>query len=431
MTWIERTTTDFVITFADPDAKSFKEFKPLWLNANKSIEYNLSEFVFSAIGGSLVKRGTPRGRQYTLDITFQGLDHIDVARDFEDWAGRYSKKTGLAAPWVISHPYYGELNVQPVSMSVDNNQYNVSVIRATVIETIRDNGKAFDPGVDPAPIAQQKATALNAGFVQDTAAQIPEPDATTLQSIRQSVQACYAGVYAKMNGVQADIDKLTGAYNDVNRLLNNVIFDTQELVNSLLYFLMQPAYFTDTLSRRIQMLVYQSLLLADSLAAITRVPERTARALKQLYEVQMGAVMVGLSVAPFVNIGSRDFLYRPTVLGYNSVIMETYNTYLQNMYNLQSLHGGLLLSWFPGASNQMQLHSLVQVAVAHIMNMANQAKQQRVKTLMYPSSLVLLAHELYGLLPDDSTIIQLKENNNIGLSERWLIPTGREIIYYV
>ena len=39
--------------------------------------------------------------------------------------------------------------------------------------------------------------------------------------------------------------------------------------------------------------------------------------------------------------------------------------------------------------------------------------------------------DVYGLLPDDSTIQYFADTNNIGLNEVFQIEKGRKIVYYV
>lgn len=440
MTWQERVTTDFVILCGGELSEDsngtltvgdgVKAFKPLWFKPSKGIEYNTVELVFGAVKGSLVKRGTPRGTQYNLEFAFQGADHIDVAREFELKAGYYDPRTGIAPPWKITHPYYNTMYVQPISMSIDNTDFNTSVIRASVIETIKDNGQAFQPGADPAVKITEKAATVNSGYVKTYAADVPDTQITDIQSIRNTVNGAFARVSAMMNGVQRDVDQYLDVYNDVNGLLNNTIFNTQLLIMQTQTLLGMPAYFADTLANRMKMFTVQAILINREMERIAGLPDRTARSLKRLYETTMGAIVTGMALAT-VNGITDDYDYRPNVLSFVQTLLSTYNTYLTNLYQMQSLNGGMLYGWLPSATNISQVNILVNQAVSNLFNVAGRAKQQRIKTLVYDSNMLLLANELYGMKQDDSTIITLKKNNNWSLKQRWRIPAGTEVIYYV
>ncbi len=67
MSWIDKIQDQLIITCGDG-----KEFRPSWINASKDMNFNVSLFEFPNIKGTLVKRGTPIGKAYNLQIFFQG-----------------------------------------------------------------------------------------------------------------------------------------------------------------------------------------------------------------------------------------------------------------------------------------------------------------------------------------------------------------------
>ena len=76
--WLDLVKTDYVIKTGDAFT-----YKPLWLNARKSKKFNISQFEFKGINGSLVKKGNPQARVYDIEIYFQGADHMDQAKLFD------------------------------------------------------------------------------------------------------------------------------------------------------------------------------------------------------------------------------------------------------------------------------------------------------------------------------------------------------------
>ena len=89
------------------------------------------EFNFPGVSGSLVSRRLPKGRRYALELYFQGEDNTTIADAFETSADD-------PRPWTLSHPLYGQLTVQPLSLSFDNSKMNSTRVTGTVVETITD-----------------------------------------------------------------------------------------------------------------------------------------------------------------------------------------------------------------------------------------------------------------------------------------------------
>src|SRR5688500_16182415 len=113
MSWVEKIQRELIITTGDG-----KEYKPNWLNASKDVEYNVAQFNFPKIPGTLVAGGEPKGAQYSVEFYFQGEDHLDKFTAFEQSAK--DKR-----PWTISHPFYGRLVVKPLALKFDHSKYNV------------------------------------------------------------------------------------------------------------------------------------------------------------------------------------------------------------------------------------------------------------------------------------------------------------------
>ena len=63
--------------------------------------------------GSLLDRREIKGTRFNLEIYFQGADHLDLSDDFIESAK--DKRF-----WTLTHPFYGKMFVQPLSMGVDN-----------------------------------------------------------------------------------------------------------------------------------------------------------------------------------------------------------------------------------------------------------------------------------------------------------------------
>jgi len=77
MSWIEKIKEGIKITTGDGEI-----YEPLYILSSKSIDYNVAEFNFPNVNGTLVKVGNKRGTRHSLRIIFQGEDHLDVSDRF-------------------------------------------------------------------------------------------------------------------------------------------------------------------------------------------------------------------------------------------------------------------------------------------------------------------------------------------------------------
>ena len=96
MSWQER-LKDIIFTIKTGDGKTFH---PLWINGEKSKEFNISKYDFINVEGSFIDRKKPQSNLYPLVFYFQGDDNIEQANTFEasvDVHGR-SELRGTPSP---------------------------------------------------------------------------------------------------------------------------------------------------------------------------------------------------------------------------------------------------------------------------------------------------------------------------------------------
>lgn len=106
-----------------------KEYFPLWKPGEKSKDFNTSTFDFIDVSKSLVERKKPKSSKYPLTFWFQGDDCIEQSEAFEQSANdnRY---------WTVTHPYYGIIKGQPLSISRNDANFNITEINVDFWETI-------------------------------------------------------------------------------------------------------------------------------------------------------------------------------------------------------------------------------------------------------------------------------------------------------
>lgn len=408
MSWLDRTNTDFIITCGNG-----RQFKPLYLNTQKTVEYNTSEFEFPELAGTLVKRGKPKGRRYNLEIYFQGEDNIDEAESFET-------ASNDSRPWVISHPYYGEITVQPLSLLFDNSSYNVTKITGVVVETITED--APKGGVDPVDkIAQDNEN------VGETLSQSMANDVVLTQSDLLTLENNTYKMYTQATDTvktSEQAEEYTNLFNTANAAIIDATSEPLAAARAVQAVINAPALFETSVLNRLNLFKRQFDTLRDTLEVATD------KVKKKLFENNGGSIINGMLLAASTPI-STDYVVGTEILATIDTIFEYYETYLDDIDSLQSENGGSEDSYVPDFESQSNLSALVNFTLSNLFTLVYGSKQERKIYLESDSNVIILAHRFYGLEVDDSTIYTFLNVNQIGLNEMLQIRKGREITYYV
>lgn len=406
MSWVERVQNNMVITTGDG-----KEYRPNWMNATKSKEYNISEFNFPDVAGTLVTRKAPRGRRYSLELYFQGEDHIDQSNAFET-------SCDDSREWVISHPYYDRILCHPVSLAFDNTKYNVTKITAEILETI-DN-KRPKTGVDPAEEAQiQKETldeTVNESFANDVT-----PNTDDINQMTEINNEIYnEGKKSIINDL--DFQNYFNAFKDAESAILDATDDAFQAMNKLQAVINAPFQFIDSVRNRINSLRNQFQKLRSSIQNLLNPSS------KNIYEATASTFVSAIALSSLTNINYQN---AGEVLDVIDDILISYQELNDDLDSLQTDNGGNEDSYIPDLDSQVQLNNLIVFVVNNLLDVALNSRQERRVFIEDDSNLINLVHRFTGLDGEDENIDSFIEDNNIGLNEILQIKKGREIIYYV
>ncbi len=403
MSWLDKIKDSMGIITGDG-----VRYTPNWMNAKKIQEYNLSEFEFPNTPGTLVKRNQPLGVKYALEIYFQGDDHLDIAKKFHASAND-------PRPWLIEHPFYGLIDVQPIALEFDNSDLNITKITGPVIETIIDEKPITTiDAIDAIPVLKVGTDAAMENIrISPKASDISTLKANNLKNFKQGVPIIK---------LQSEFEDYNHAFNTANAAANTAISNASKAMTLTMAFINKPALFTTSLQARLNTLGIQFANLRQGITSLVN-PNS-----KYIYEVTAGTVVGAMCLA---TTSIEDDLSALVVLGMMAQITNNYDLYLNDMDSLMSLNGGNVDSFIPDIEAIMALNDLVNVAVSNLFDIALSSKQQRSIVTDRDTNLVLLTHELYGLDEFDANIDELITENNIGLNEILQIKKGRKILYYI
>jgi prophage DNA circulation protein len=404
MSWLEKVKTELVIKAGDG-----VEYRPDWLNANKGKEFNVTEFDFPNVNGTLVYRTTPKGSRYNLELYFQGENHLDVASNF-------MLSANDRRAWTLTHPYYGRLLVQPTSISIDNSVSNISKITCPVIETITD---IFPKGSqDALADIQNSALNTNDSFARSFAQITPTP--TTINLLNLNVLRAYKNMLkATVDGM---INNVVNAFNEAVSFIAEAATEPIEAMQKTQALLVMPASFALSAQQRFQVLTVQYNGQRNDLPNIVKKEEKKA------YESNVAATLTAISLTAATPL-ENDFAYQIDALSAVDLLLDSFNQYVTDLDLLSTNNNNSPTSYIPDYESLKNLSQLVNFTASNLFNIALNGKQERSFLLEEDSNWCLLTHRLYGLT--DENLDTLIRNNNAGLKEALEVQKGRQIKYYV
>lgn len=416
MSWITTLNTLMVIRTGDG-----KEYTPRWFRTQYAVEYNQTLFEFINRTGTLVRRQQPKGPVYDLEIVFDGEFCLDTAEDFKTSANN-------SGGWTLTHPMYGALFVYPVSLRFDTTVLNVVKITGQLIES--NERTVTGTEVSLPDVLQSYVELTDKRLVDTYAEQVPNMQVSDLQRLQQHIDDTYAEVSIRINDVQANVDEYRDRYNAANAVLNTALFNTGQIIGQALTLIRTPATFQALLQIRLEMLQLQMSIYRNDIAAINSLYNTPTSALKRLFENNAAQVITAMCTATITNI-TTEYLFRPNILTVIAQVLRTYNTYIDDLCDLQTENNGEPDSYVPDPDSIRGVYDSVMTAVRILYSLAEDAQQQRVYTVPYDTTLINLADLLYGNTADDAAIQKILDTNPLSYSELLIIPKGKEILYYI
>lgn len=407
MSWLDKIQNNFTITTGDG-----KVYTPNWISATKDLEWNVSEFDFPSIDGTLVSKKKKRGNRYNTELYFQGETHLDTATAFEQSA------TISNRAWTISHPLYGQINIQMPSIRMDNTQMNVTKISGVMIETILEDF--------PKPVADPVQEIINQKAVTDEL-QAVSMDSTPIAS--DSRLATQQNETAYREGFKIVPDQVSGEeffnlYNEALASILNITADPITTMRKMQAVINKPAQFEVSVKNRIDTFVD---LFNSNRRNLDKLTEPSS---KKIFQIVCGAIVSAMctsSAQPQVG----NYTNKQSVFTIINQIVSTYNQYIADLDTLQSANNSNSSSFIPDWTSQVALNKLVNYTISTLFTIALGAKQERAYICEQDTNVILLTHRFLGLDKNDTNINTMIEINNIGLNEMLNIKKGREIIYYV
>lgn len=420
MSWIDR-LNNIVLTVTTGEGSTFT---PLFKNASRSRNMNASKFNFNNVQGSLVKRGEAESMAYPFEFHFTGEDHIDESE-------RFNQASLDNRPWRLTHPNYGDVVVQPITLNFNDNNQNDTVVTGELFETIEDS--FADSDID---VMEDVLKAVeNSIDAQVEAFNIEQPSAVLVNTSTEVVEN-----NAELNKARAitDIDLAT-VQNASNAAINSI----NNLTNDPVTFMRRTAELARTPSKFYSRIQDRITVLNEAYTELkTSIGLNSSNQEKLLFETTGGVIVSAIAEASIIEtqeIADEQFIEDNTIVDYQTrsdviavidAIKQILQDYLDTLGTLQSEIDATPDSYTPQQNSINNAKTAVNKATGQLLQIAIQTRQERRYTVPQEVALLILVHRLLGTY-DSATVESFAENNQINLDEWLQIPQGRELIYYI
>ena len=403
MSWQERLENiKFSITTGDG-----KIFYPLWKVAEKSKDFNTSEYDFINVQGTFVDRKKARGNKFPLVFYFQGDDNIEQCNDFENSANDNRI-------WTIEHPFYGVIKGQPLNLKRSDSSYNITEVSIDFFESITDDYPLAKISISDATRA--KVDEVN-DVCLDQMVQNAKPETSDIETLKESV-------IQSSSKFKKYLDAYNKYKNTVKKALNsadNLMFEAENSLRDVQNVINEPAEFIASVKDKISgyLEAYN-----DMKASVNNLFD------KYFFESQASSILAGMCLTS-VNPSEEDYIVRDDIVFINELISQTYDDYLQTLDSHQVSVYDVDNSYSPNQLIQSNLNTLILSTLNNLFLLSFDARQERLFELTEDSNLIILTHRFLGLDPDDANIESFRKINKIKNDELYRIPKGRVIKYFV
>ena len=368
-------------------------FKPLYTTSSQDIEFNVSEFNFIELEGTLVTRKKVKSQKIPLNIIFQGDDHIDIAEKFLESSKdpRY---------WTVTHPIIGEIYGHPASISKANDDLNTVVFSIDFWETIRP-GEVLSSKVYPLELIESKNIELiEFGSLNLIPDQKPE-----LKSLVSKIESRYDTLINATN-----IDQFKGLLSNAMSGIDDLLKEPQKAIRNISQLIQFPAYIEGILKNRVKLI--QAIL--NDIKEIF--PDNNLN-----YSIFGGAVVSGIAQI-ILKPSENDFITRNDVQVQFNNLADVYDNFLNDIDNN---------NFQQDFQEAITLNEIIINTLYYLYDVSFDAKQERYDIVESDTNLILLTHKYMGLDKEDKNLNTFREINGIKNKNLFIVKKGRKITYLV
>lgn len=382
-------------------------YYPLYKGGETEREYNTSYFDFISVYGTLVDRKKPKSRKLPLVFYFQGADNIEQADKFE-------ASCDDPRAWTVTHPFYGIINGQPMSIKRDDSSLNITEVTVPFWESIDadyplSNFTIKDNTRDKKELVYSLAAVSGVTNVDFVAGDIPKMNQSILDMSGEMKKIQDGNTYSDFQN----------ALNTGLKAIDNLLAEPLDALGRIQDFLDLPTTYERAIEARIGNFENIFNRLKTSIETLSD---------KKYFE-SMGASLISSLSLGLVLPRVGDYILVDDVASATGRLSNIYNEYVEILAGLQTSIYDVKNSYSPDASVQTELNSLVNYTIANLYFLSFETKRERIVVTAKETNLILLVHRYLGLDADDVNIDTFIKTNNLKFNKLFTIEKGAEIKY--
>ncbi len=407
MSWIDKIENSvFTITTGDGRA-----YTPLLRISETTKEFNATVFDFINKEGSFIDRRKVKARQFPLTFYFQGADNISLSAEFDISAND-------PRAWNVVHPFYGNIKGQPISISRNDSNFNVTEFNVDFWETISDSLPKAVSSLNDVVKSRQVELKTISPIDYANKVTLKPADVSNVKSVNDQINATIG------NALDA------AGYNDFQQLKNKAATATDNMITSPgsgIQSIMDVIETPEKLSASTFLRIELAQAVYSNVKAILNKSNSNNKA---FFEAAGGAAVVSLANI-IANPNDGDVVTRNDLMVLSNSLMVTFDDYQQ------TLDAGYIsdIDTSNRFSASMQTQNLIRETVVQTISGISaqtiNAKQERVVMLEKDSNLILLTHKYMGLDNADENMQRFRQINNIKNKKLFSVKKGTAIKYYV
>lgn len=405
MIWQERLENiQFTIRTGDGQV-----FTPLWKNSQTDQEYKTAIFDFINVPGSFIERREAKSRKYPLVFWFTGEDNISESE-------RFQVSAADPRPWTVTHPFYGEIFGQPLSVSRNDTDYNMTEVNVDFWETIREDFPATNTSI------VDQIDEIKDEVLEESAIAYATTSTLETQDIVKNSDS--------LDFTVSTLEPLQD--NTTNSEFQNAVSNARSANSNLLT---EPRTAIDAIQRVIDLPTTYDRAVTTKLGAFLAAYNGLNRVFNtvsdKLYFESAGATILSAYASAAVNPQPTDYQVRSEVQEVVDEIITLYNDYLKILDDNQVNIFDVENTYIPNGDVQLRLQQIVLFTVDQLFILAFNSRQERMFFTNREDNLFILTHRFSSLDQLDENLESFRQLNNIKLNRLFVIPKSTQIKYVI
>jgi len=417
--WEERLGTSLVMTSPDGD-----EYTAKWRGDSQTKDKKLGIFFHPKIKGNIVQDLDINSDRFSITFYFDGADNDILARNFYRSCGQ----NGL---WTLLHPMEGELELQLISVTKNNDPIEnggITEINTEWIEPIDEN--TLLTARELAGIIDGQSNTLNVSAAQQFANQLNESTEKLRDTINTTVTGISNLTAFVLDPLFSSTDALNNAVlavqNGIQDTLNATVLQAEALAGQVQQLIQLPLLGTNDVIARLD---YYDTLADGYIAELPLTSTQVSKNKALSLELSLAGLLVAL--AQTVTTGTLQTRTQSVnaALALSAVFDKSLAALevVQEIFSTQDIDN----QYWALTESISESSIIISQAIRYLFISAYDLKVERRFVLEEPDAPIqIAANEYGGFGENDSNFDLFIESNDLHGNDILWLPAGTEVVIY-